>query len=238
MNELVSIQEDLKKLKSMMGAAATQMGADPKNIFVQKAVDIVPNLVIDFLLQGKIAALQVKSNEIVKSLDMASSAFRGASNTENKITPIIEAFSEVAFDTQTVVKTVDNYSKLVVGFSEQTVIDRYQVSDSEWKVIQAFDGEAMTLQELNANQTNFRQVASLAQFVKTFKVYLGGITKVMNRVVSIHDRKRVFTADQAIALGSACAYISKVADTLVGELRAAEKVRITIIPIEVEFEKL
>jgi len=239
MNELASMQEDLKKLKSIMGAAATQMGADPKkNPFVQKVVDIVPDIVIDYILQGKINSLQAKTNEIIRSLDMAGSAFRAAGNAENKINPTIETFSDVAFDTQTVVKTIESYTKLIVGFSERTVIDRHQISEAEWIAIQEFYGNAMSIQQLNVNQANFRQAAALAQVSKMFKGYLGSLVKLVNRVVSVHDKKKILNADQAVALGSACAYISKVSDGLVGELRSAEKVRVTIVPVEVEFGNL
>lgn len=239
MNGLSAIQEDLKKLKSMMGAAATQLGADPKkNSFVQRVVDVVPDIVIDYVLQGKLNALQAKTNEIIRSLDMAGSAFRAAGGAENKINPTIEAFSDVAFDTQTVVKTIENYTKLIVGFSEQTVIDRHQVAEVEWIAIQEFYGNAMSLQQLNVNQANFRQAAELAQIAKMFKGYLSSLVRLVNRVVSVHDKKKILNADQAVALGSACAYISKMSDTLVGELRSAEKVRVTIVPVEVEFANL
>lgn len=224
----------------MVKGGAASLGITPEtHPFLQKAVDVIPDIVIDFVLQGKIKALQTKTNEIILAIDRMGDSFSWLIDCENRADKIIEGLSAVSFDTQTAVKTIEAYSKLVVGFSEQEVIERHVVNDREVSAIEAFyNGVTDISRDIDMTRVSYRQVETLVDAISTFREYLSSLKKLAAKVVSGHDKKRVLSSDLAVTLGSACAFISKVSDTLVGELRSAAKVKVVVVPVEVELEKL
>jgi len=237
---LILIEKDLSKLKSLIGKASLDLGVTPEeHPLLRKAVDIIPDVVIDFALQGKIRALQIKTNDIILSLDRMGGAFSDFINCENRGDIIIDALNAVSFNTQAVVKTIEAYSKMVVGFSEKEVIERHQVSSREGEIIEEFYDKAFGLiRDIDLTKINYRRVEMLVNSLSTFREYLRSLKKISAKIVSSHDKKKVLTPDLAVMLGSACATISKVSDVLVGEMQSAVKVKVIVVPVEVQLEKL
>ena len=240
MKNTALIQEDLKTLKSLVKGYAANLGVSPEeHPFLHKAVDVLPDIVIDFVLQGKIKGLQQKTNEIIKALDRMSDSFDELVDGGNHAGKIIDALNAISFDTQTCVKTIEGYSKTVVGFSEQEVIERHQISDKELDAIEAFYKDVGDIQrDIDMNQVSYRQVELLVNAISTFREYLSSLKKRVDKIVAVHDNRKVLSSDQAVTLGSACAMISRVSDVLVGEMRSAVKVKIVVVPVEAELEKL